>query len=62
MVPKFDLDPNLEYDYKGKVSEDKKAITQDLRIIESEESEEEEKKGGAKSKDLKKFKPDENFN
>jgi hypothetical protein len=44
------------------VSEERKAMTQDLRIIEGNESEEEEVKGGSNDKkNFKKMKPEENF-
>ena len=45
------------------MSEERKAMTQDLRIIEGNESEEEEEvKGGSNDKkNFKKMKPEENF-
>ena len=60
-APVFALDNTLEYNYKGKVNEEKKAMTQDLRIIEGDESEEEVKGISNNDKDLKMMKPEENF-
>jgi hypothetical protein len=57
----FALDPPTEYKYEGKVTEERKPMTQDLRIIEGNESEEEEKGRSNEKKDLKKMKPEENF-
>ena len=60
-APMFTVDPTLEYKYEGKVTEERKALKQDLRIIEGDESEEEEKGGSKEKRDLRKMKPEENF-